>query len=152
MKRHDSLLPISRQHHGGLLTARLLQADAPPYKGMPTTPEGKRDYALTFLEEHLKPHFRLEEDTVFILARQVSEALRQQADQLEAEHQKLEQLIFALPPASDAILPEKLHEAGRLLEQHIRTEERIFFELLQQETSEDRLQVLQQQVRQHMHE
>ncbi|MFD2248442.1 hemerythrin domain-containing protein [Pontibacter ruber] len=151
MKRHDSLAPVSRQHHSGLLTARLLQADAPAYKGMPTTPAGKRDYAVNFLEEHLRPHFRLEEETVFILARQVSEELRKQADQLEAEHRQLEQLILTLPEASEIILPEKLHETGKLLEQHIRTEERIFFELLQQEVPEEKLQVLQQQVRQHLH-
>ncbi len=150
MKRHESLIPISRQHHGGLLTARLLQHGAPPYKGMPTTPEGKRDYVLSFWETHLKPHFRLEEDTVFILASEASEVLAQQVKQLQEQHKLLESLIFALPAIPINDLPDKLHETGKLLEQHIRQEERIFFEQLQQELPENKLYLLQQLVQQHL--
>ncbi|GAB3529230.1 hypothetical protein GCM10027443_08130 [Pontibacter brevis] len=150
MKRHQSLIPISRQHHGGLLTARLLQHGAPPYKGMPTTAVAKRDYVLQFYEEHLQPHFALEETTVFALAGTFSLNLKQQAQQLQAEHRQLEELIQALPQAADIALPDKLHEVGQLLEQHIRQEERVFFEQLQQELPEAELQRLEKQVEQHL--
>ncbi|WP_266203081.1 hemerythrin domain-containing protein [Pontibacter kalidii] len=150
MKRHESLIPISRQHHGGLLTARLLQHGAPAYKGMPTTPAAKRDYVVAFLQEHLRPHFRLEEETVFILASDYSEALKQQAQALQAEHRQLEQLILALPGAKETELPEKLNEVGKLLEQHIRQEERVFFEIVQQELPDEKLELLQQQVLTHL--
>jgi hypothetical protein len=36
MKRHEALIPLSRDHHGTLILARLLRSDAPPYKGLPT--------------------------------------------------------------------------------------------------------------------
>ncbi|MHC2993075.1 hypothetical protein OB13_16380 [Pontibacter sp. HJ8] len=150
MKRHESLAPISRQHHGGLLTARLLQLNAPPYKGMPTTTEGKRAYVLQFLEEHLRPHFKLEEETVFKTAKAAAPHLGEQAEALEAEHRQLEQLILALPAAMEATLPAQLDETGRLLEKHIRTEERIFFEMLQEELPEATLQLLKEQVEQHL--
>ncbi|WP_276498879.1 hemerythrin domain-containing protein [Pontibacter litorisediminis] len=150
MKRHESLIPISRQHHGGLLTARLLQLDAPPYKGMPATAASKRDYVVTFLQQHLLPHFKLEEDTVFILASDCSEELRQQAQALQAQHRQLERLILALPEVEEAELPHKLDEVGRLLEQHIRQEERVFFETLQQKLPEEKLQQLQRQVLEHL--
>jgi hemerythrin-like domain-containing protein len=150
MKRHESLIPVSRQHHGGLLTARLLRNDAPPYKGMPTTAEDKRAYALQFWEEHLKPHFQLEEATVFRTASAAGPSLREQAEALEAEHRQLEQLLLALPQASDADLPAWLDEVGRLLEQHIRTEERVFFDMLQQELPEPTLQALKEQIAQHL--
>ncbi|MEJ8803238.1 hemerythrin domain-containing protein [Pontibacter sp. H249] len=152
MKRHESIAPISRQHHSGLLTARLLQRGAPPYKGMPTTPEAKRDYTLTFLEQHLLPHFKLEENTVFRLAPQVSGELAQQTKQLQEQHQLLESLILALPDATQTELPDKLHKIGKLLEQHIRHEERVFFEQLQQELPDEKLQALQQLVQQHLRE
>ena len=150
MKRHESLIPISRQHHGGLLTARLLQHGAPPYKGMPTTADAKRAYVLQFYEEHLQPHFALEETTVFALAAACAGDLEQQAVRLQAEHRQLEELIQALPRATAAALPDQLHEVGQLLEQHIRQEERVFFEQLQQEIPEDKLQLLQEQVMQHL--
>ncbi|MDX5422780.1 MAG: hemerythrin domain-containing protein [Hymenobacteraceae bacterium] len=150
MRRHESLIPISRQHHAGLLTARLLQHGAPPYKGMPTTLLAKRDYVLTFLQEHLLPHFRLEEETVFKLATEAAGELQQQAQALQGQHSQLQQLIRALPLATEATLPEKLHEVGILLEQHIRQEERVFFERLQQELPQDKLLLLQKLVEQHL--
>ena len=150
MKRHQSLIPISRQHHGGLLTARLLQHGAPPYKGMPATAAAKRDYVLQFYEEHLQPHFKLEEATVFAFAGNVSDNLKQQAAHLQAEHQQLAELIQALPQATETALPDQLHEVGQLLEQHIRQEERVFFEQLQQELPEAGLQHLEEQVKQHL--
>ncbi|WP_242927949.1 hemerythrin domain-containing protein [Pontibacter vulgaris] len=152
MKRHESLAPVSRQHHNGLLTARLLQKDAPAYKGMPTTLAGKRDYVLRFLKSELEPHFAVEEKTIFILARTVSEELKVQADVLETEHRQLEKLINDLLSLTDeSILADKLHETGKLLEQHIRKEERIFFELLQQELPDEKLQELKLQIEQHLH-
>ncbi len=151
MKRHESLAPVSRQHHQGLLTARLLQKDAPLYKGMPATLSGKREYVLQFLQNELIPHFTLEETTIFILARTISEELKQQADELQAEHRQLEKLILELPSITDeTILADELHKTGKLLEQHIRKEERIFFELLQQELPDEKLQELKLQIEQHL--
>ncbi|ARS36517.1 hemerythrin domain-containing protein [Pontibacter actiniarum] len=150
MKRHESLIPISRQHHGGLLTARLLQHGAPAYKGMPTTPAAKRDYVLRFLQEHLLAHFKLEEETVFELAAGFSEELKQQTEALMAEHRRLEQLILALPASPEADLPDRLHEVGHLLERHIRQEERVFFEQLQQVLPEGKLLQLHRLVAQHL--
>ncbi|MCC9166704.1 hemerythrin domain-containing protein [Pontibacter harenae] len=149
MKRHESIIPISRQHHGGLLTARLLQLDAPPYKGMPATAPAKRDYVLTFYEDHLQPHFLLEENTVFKLAYTLP-ALAQQAKDLEAQHRQLEQLIKELPQVSETALPESLDYVGKLLEKHIRQEERVFFEALQQELPPEELAKLQQLVLEHL--
>ncbi|WP_018479585.1 hemerythrin domain-containing protein [Pontibacter roseus] len=150
MKRHDSLIPLSRQHHGGLLTARLLQHGAPPYKGMPESVDGKLAYLLQFWEEHLQPHFTLEEATVFKTAKVAAPHLARQAEGLEAEHRQLKQLILSLPTALTPELPTRLDEIGRLLEQHIRTEERIFFQMLQEELPEETLQLLKEQIEQHL--
>ncbi|GAA4432097.1 hypothetical protein GCM10023188_20270 [Pontibacter saemangeumensis] len=151
MKRHESIAPISRQHHEGLLAARLLQHGAPPYKGMPTTAAAKRDYILDLLQRHLRLHFTLEEATVFALAAAFSEDLRRQTEELQAEHRQLEALILALPQITEDLLPDKLHEVGKLLERHIRKEERVFFEQVQGDMTEQELQQLQEMVARHMH-
>ena len=151
MRRHESLAPISRQHQEGLLAARLLQHGAPAFKGMATTPAGKRDHILDLLQRHLKPHFKLEEETVFTLAAALSEDLRRQTEELQTEHRQLEALILALPQAAEASLPDKLHEVGKLLEQHIRKEERVFFEQVQGDMTEQELQQLQEMVALHLH-
>lgn len=151
MKRHESLVPISRQHQEGLLAARLLQHGAPAFKGMATTPAGKRDHILDLLKRHLKPHFKLEEETVFTLAAALSEDLRRQTEELQTEHRQLEALILALPQITEDLLPDKLHEVGKLLEQHIRKEERVFFEQVQGDMTEQELQQLQEMVALHLH-
>ena len=41
MIRHSSIVSLSREHHGALILARLLQKDAPPYKNLPKDLKGK---------------------------------------------------------------------------------------------------------------
>ena len=41
MKRHPTLAHLSREHQGALILAKLLQEDAPDYKGLPTDKNGK---------------------------------------------------------------------------------------------------------------
>ena len=61
MKRHPSLAHLSREHHGALILARLLQNNAPAYKSLPTDTAGKAVYALNFYEKELVKHFEAEE-------------------------------------------------------------------------------------------
>ena len=53
MKRHPALIPLSREHHGALILARLIQKDAPPYKGLPLEINGKAVYAQEFYKNIL---------------------------------------------------------------------------------------------------
>ncbi len=61
MKRHEALIPLSREHHGALLLAQVLKSDVPDYKGMPTLPAEKAAYALETFTNTLQPHFKKEE-------------------------------------------------------------------------------------------
>jgi hypothetical protein len=67
MKRHPSLAHLSREHHGALLLARLLQKDAPAYTGMPTDTTGKAAYASKFYNDELIQHFSSEEAALKIV-------------------------------------------------------------------------------------
>jgi hypothetical protein len=64
MKRHPSLAHLSREHHGALILARLLQKNAPAYKDLPVDTEGKATYALKFYKEELVRHFEEEESVL----------------------------------------------------------------------------------------
>lgn len=144
MKRHPSLIPISRQHHEGLITARLLREDAPPYKGLPTDPEGKKDYYLDFFLKHLQPHLQLEERVLFPFVRDRHPELDRLIGELELEHQQVQDQTGELRFGEN--MPEKLNRLGHLLENHIRKEERELFEKIQDLLPEEDLQELQRQI------
>lgn len=129
MKRHETLAPLSREHHGALILARLLQKDAPAYKGLPQEPGAKAVYAVNFFTANLRQHFDKEE----ILLHQVKKynsAIEILTGEIILEHLQLTALFDALPNAKE--LPVALDKLGRLLEDHIRKEERILFPLIQE--------------------
>ena len=131
MKRHKSLIPLSRDHHRGLLLAQLLKIDAPEYNGLPTDAEGKYHYLMDKWEFELKPHFKNEEEILFNSVIGISQQVDLLINELKTEHDELTNLITHDIPSKQ--LSETLDNIGRLLESHIRKEERIFFQLLQTE-------------------
>ncbi len=139
MKRHDSLIPLSREHHGALILARLLQKDAPPYKGLPGDPEGKAQYALSFYHDELVEHF-IQEEKIVPLVNTINPQLDTMLETMVEEHAVLHQLFRAVPGAVD--LPSHLDTLGKTLEKHVRKEEREIFPLIQQSCSPDTLDKL----------
>lgn len=128
MKRHDLLIPFSRDHHGGLLLAQLMKKNAPAYRGMPADMEGKRQYAISFYAKELKPHFEAEEQ-MFMQCLGLDTATDRLIKELFEEH-------FNLTQSFDALIDQKeytdlMDSTGRQLEAHIRKEERVFFPLLE---------------------
>ena len=61
MKRHKALIPLSHDHHHGLLLPQLIKKNAPDYKGLPKDLEGKINYTLETYNSSLKNHFDDEE-------------------------------------------------------------------------------------------
>jgi iron-sulfur cluster repair protein YtfE (RIC family) len=142
MKRHDSLIPLSREHHGALILARLLQKDAPLYKDLPADPEGKAQYAMNFYDEELVKHF-IQEEKIVPLVSTLNPQLDTMLETMVEEHAVLHQLFRLVPEAID--LPSHLDTLGKSLEKHVRKEEREIFPLIQQSCSPeilDKLMVL----------
>ena len=81
MKRHPALYPLSHDHHQGLILAQQLKKGAPHYKGMPSTPEGKKEYTIAFYKSDLIRHIQDEEKILFPSAKKRSEKI----DRLIAE-------------------------------------------------------------------
>lgn len=135
MKRHESIAPLSREHHANLILAQLLKSDVEDYKGLPSSPEDKRTYALDIYYKEIKNHF-LKEEKVFDLISHHTE-LSNALSELKEEHKIIADYFENLP--LDNSLPEKLNELGIALDNHIRKEERIVFPLIQKVCSEEEL-------------
>lgn len=133
LKRHPALKPLSRQHHKGLILAQLLKSDVLDYKGLPTDVPGKVAFAKKELEARLSRHFNWEATVLIPATRAYHEELHAMSDQVQAEHRQITAQIQQL---SDTSTPGDLDELGRLLEQHIRFEERAWFAAIQREVPE----------------
>ncbi len=114
IKRDPSLIPLSHDHHHGLV--RVFEIRQALKQGDSLARQSEINRA--FLRDDLAPHFVAEEQHLFpVLRDAVAEDV---VDQLFAEHRELEQLAAA-ETATD------LRRFADLLERHIRREEREVF-------------------------
>lgn len=131
LRRHPELIPYSREHHKLLLTAQLLKIDVPDYKGMPNTPQGKRTYLRVFFDDFLAPHLQREEQELFPRVREHTSALDDLITALEKDHAYFRRQIADLDTLHGDELVAAMDRLGRRLEQHVRREEREFFQEVQ---------------------
>ncbi|MEO6406506.1 MAG: hemerythrin domain-containing protein [Ferruginibacter sp.] len=136
MQRHISLVSLSRDHHGALILARLIQKDAPAYKSLPSTVEGKAAYGVKYYQEHLVKHFEQEEKALAFI-KGTDKEMDAAIESIFSEHTSLRLLFGSVSGHKD--LQNHLHETGMLLEKHIRTEERELFPLMQEICNEEQL-------------
>ena len=137
MKRHLALYKLSHDHHQGLILAQQLKKGAPHYKGMPSTLEGKKDYTLSFYNDELVQHFKNEEEILFPFVKNKNSDLDKMISEIISEHRKIKTLVSELEKAKH--LEDVLDELGKLLEKHIRKEERELFILIEKILSEEEL-------------
>lgn len=140
MKRHESLIPLSHQHHSLLILAQLIKKDSPPYKGLPTDLPEKRVYTLNKFKEEIVPHFEAEELILipFILGK--NKKVDNLSEEIVGEHKKISELIELIRNGVD--IEENLDNLGNLLSEHIRKEERELFQLVKEVFSEEQLSKL----------
>lgn len=132
MKRHEALIPLSHDHHHGLVVALRLKKGAPasPNDNWPQNPKGQRDALMKFAESELFPHFLLEEELLFPVCLNASGELRTVTAELMAEHKSMRATIDGLRNSEDeSYLMQQMSALGTLLESHIRKEERTYFPL-----------------------
>lgn len=128
MKRHPSLIPLSKFHRDILFLALIAKANAPDVKGYPETVEGKIDYALDFYEGKLKPHFEKEEKRLFETLQGRFEDLDEIIQELRKERKMIHKQFENLKAERKK---DQLNQLGELLEKHVRKEERVFFQKVQ---------------------
>ena len=140
-RRHDSLVPLSHDHHHALAQARRLTEAA----SMSDDAERRRatDDFINFYLGSLLRHFREEEELFFapivddgdaqaLIARALTEHLR--------VHARVRRLKRDL--VDGVVEPTQLTELSKLLTAHVRFEERDLLPLVEQLLSEDELKDL----------
>ncbi|MCW8962121.1 MAG: hemerythrin domain-containing protein [Ignavibacteriaceae bacterium] len=137
MKRHPALHTLSHDHHQGLILAQQLKKGAPQYKGMPSTLDGKKDYAISFYKTEVVKHFEDEEKILFPSIFNRNDETDRLVKEIISEHRKIESLIDDLRRKND--VADLLDELGVLLDNHIRKEERILFPKIEEILSDEEL-------------
>lgn len=137
MRRDPSLVPLSHDHRSTLMTAQLMKKDAPIYKGMPETLTDKLQYVHQHFVMDMLPHFEKEEAILFHFIKGRNSEIDELVEELILEHIEIQHQINALPSLADPV--SAMDKAGRLIESHIRKEERRLFEMVQQHFSSDEL-------------
>lgn len=126
IKRDASLRPLSRQHHHGLLLCWKIREGF----RRNIAPERIKKYVDWFWQHHLRQHFEEEEKYVFIVLPTENKLLKKAI----AEHRRLERLFN---DQGDKVRSLNLIEEE--LEQHIRFEERLLFNEIQQNATPKQL-------------
>ena len=135
MKRHRSLIPLSRDHHDGLVLAQrlILGRSTAPRSDWPTDRRQQVSRVIEFFKTDLRKHFEAEEAHVFPAA---VDHLHEGADlarQLIEEHDDMRARIRGFEEDPTTNLDERLSSFGERLKEHIKKEESILFERIQEE-------------------
>jgi iron-sulfur cluster repair protein YtfE (RIC family) len=126
IKRHIALQPLSRQHHFGLLFSWKLRKGFS--RDIPVQRMSK--FADWFYEHEIKPHFKDEEKYLFPILDDDNELIQRALK----EHRRIRRLF------KDKKDPEKsLHRLEEELDAHIRFEERVLFNEIQQVATPEQL-------------
>nr|WKN35964.1 hemerythrin domain-containing protein [Tunicatimonas sp. TK19036] len=128
IKRHKSLQPLSREHHHSLLLCWKIRTGFK--KGVEA--ERIKRYADWFFAHHIQPHFEAEEAYIFPILGMDHELVKKAM----SEHRRL----YRLFNISDEI-EKALGLIEEELEQHIRFEERVLFNEIQQVATSEQLKV-----------
>jgi iron-sulfur cluster repair protein YtfE (RIC family) len=129
LKRHNSLRHLSREHHRILIIARWLRKDAPAFRNMPVEHDEKVLYMQNQGTALLCTHFEKEEKLLFPFVYGFNNWIDQVIQELKTDHEIILNLCSKLMLGSQTEI--SLDELGVLLENHIRKEERLFFEAIQ---------------------
>lgn len=126
LKRHEALVPLSREHHHGLLLCWKIR------QGFKKEIEVERmkKYVDWFQEKYLEPHFDAEEEYVFPVLGNENEKVKKAL----AEHRRLRRLF-----AEEVDVEKSLHKIEEELDLHIRFEERDLFNEIQQNASAEEM-------------
>jgi iron-sulfur cluster repair protein YtfE (RIC family) len=141
MKRHPALIPLSEDHHQALLLAMILKKNAPKINNLPTDIVGKMNYAKEIYKTELEHHFRDEEEFVFPYLNGKDSELDILISEIMNEHIILKEKILSL--TENPNLVDQLDEIGKILELHVRKEERNLFEKAQIILNDDELKLIE---------
>ncbi len=129
IKRSNELVPLSRDHHSGLLLCWKIKT------GIQKSIDADRiaNYVVFYYRSHLEEHFRQEEEYIFPLPGKEDPLIQKAV----SEHRELTGLITQLVSEKPKGY-ENLEKLMNLLETHIRYEERELFPYIEQKADNSR--------------
>ena len=142
MKREQFLIPFSQEHHTGLVAALLVQKKSPRFSNLPDTTMGKKEYLVEVFEKELLPHFNREEEFLIDGLRYQNPEASEYSKRILKEHTEMKSMIEEIRLSNSPV--ELMDKFGALLESHIRYEEREWFQYLQEMTSQEQKDKVQQ--------
>ena len=130
LKRNEFLRPISREHHHGLLLCFKIRTGIKKQ----ITAERINKYANWFYQNHLIPHFSIEQEILFPILGNENELVVKAIE----EHRTIDRLF-----KNQESTIQNLNAIADAIENHIRFEERILFTALQDIATENQLQQIE---------
>jgi len=137
MRRHPSLVPLSHDHHHGLVVARRLRRAVSEDDCLRA-----REAFVGFVEGEGGDHFRDEEDLLFPLVVASLDQSPELVERATLDHIQLRAAAVRLRQTPGAPDAEGLRALGERLEAHIRLEERELFALAERVVPESELRSL----------
>ena len=133
LKRHPALIPLSKDHHFGLLLCWKIRTGIK----REIEPERISKYVIYFYQDHLATHFEEEEEHIFTLLDENDEDRKK----AESQHRKIRRLVKKLSSEPEKI-KLRLGQIEEEVEGHIRFEERKLFPYIQSILDEPELERL----------
>jgi len=148
LKRHPALVLLSRDHHFALIQALVLRRAAEGSRDPHRGPVPSAEAFLTYYHDDLVGHMADEEESLLPASAPVS---GDDVRRIRAEHDEIRERVALLKQAlADGDDPRcEMKELGDLLHDHVRFEERVFFEALQQRLSPEDLEALGRAIEAH---
>lgn len=130
-RRHESLIPLSREHQYALLLCLRVHRGLAAHQDDPAWLRNQAAKVVCFFASDLTPHFQAEEEVLFPAMQHCAEATALLRDLL-TEHREMERQVATLRQYETGRLAERLKAFADLLEAHVRREERELFPLFEQ--------------------
>lgn len=129
MKRNDNLVPLSWEHHSGLVFARRIRKRIESGYSIPEI----KNYILAEWNNSLKRHFDLEETIIAPVFNRYVPA-DPELNRMEYDHNRMREIIGLLNGKN--FTGNELLEFSELLTKHIRFEEEVLFPLFEEKIPE----------------
>jgi hemerythrin-like domain-containing protein len=135
LQRHPALAPLSRDHHEALQLAAAVRSPGSRHlrARLPSGPRALAAHVRRVFDEDLAPHFGIEERELMVAVDGLDPELDTMCAEVRRDHDRLRSLIADLASATDeSAIIAILDRFGRLLEAHVRFEERTVFKRIQE--------------------
>ena len=143
MKRHPAFVSLSQEHHDGLLLAtRLQQGTNALLRLWSHDLHWQSEYVVKFFDDNLRQHFSVEEEIVFPIARKYLPEHSGMIQKLIDQHKDMKSIAESLRLPVEEKLQNLLTQFGKILEAHIRIEEREFFPLCEAHIPEEEIRAM----------